>query len=426
MIMPKPFSASQIKKFASCERAWAWHYLEGIISPQGPAAALGGRVHEILERWLGSGVAPDIKTKEGKIATKGIHLLPLPSKSLGVEHSFIFSLGPHKYRGFVDLRLSSADYGNSKQELLSVSADDIRIVLDHKTTGDLKWALSEEGLRNDVQGIIYAKESLDSFDVDSVMLRWVYYPTKGKGKARAVQVTVSREEVDAGMTIIRAYADKMADLRNRYANKKLSVLQVDYNAYACNDYGGCYYQDRCNLSSMERIKSIQRRTNDIMAMTLKERMAQRKAAKQGNTETKGEKGVPVNPPEQDVIPVDTTASEVPDGSVDGTRDPPKKKTRAGRPKGAKNRVVDSEQPGEGTTDFASMLSELLSAVSNHVATDRADKQGTQDLLAKSEDKKAFVSIYVEVLAMPGLDDPIGVATDVWEEYKKEFPAHESK
>lgn len=259
----EPFSASQIKKFVECERKWGWQYLEGIKPPTGAAAELGKRVHAVLENWLRGEGSPDPASKEGKIAMVGLEHLPKPSPYLEVERGFLILYKGLFYLGFVDLGLESED-GQVW-------------VIDHKTTGDFMWALTEEEMPEDIQVVLYSKEGADRHDVDEVSLMWLYYRTRGKAKADPRVTHIGREDIESGMEIIRSYTDVMAEHR---ANET-PVLELTPNAYACPNFGGCPFMDRCKLTGKEKRKSIMAR--DKQKTALSERMQARRK-KKGNEE----------------------------------------------------------------------------------------------------------------------------------------------
>jgi len=94
-------SASEIELYDLCPRKWAFAYIEGKRPPPNESAALGSRVHAILERWLKEGAAPDLLTAEGEIAASGLHLLPPPrTPTLVTEEQFSFTSRRAWYTGF--------------------------------------------------------------------------------------------------------------------------------------------------------------------------------------------------------------------------------------------------------------------------------------------------------------------------------------
>jgi hypothetical protein len=166
--MPKTVSASQIKLWNACQRAWGYRYLEGKKSPQTDSQRLGTREHELWDAWLSKGEVPDpdevfvtdrgVKYP-GKIARAALHLLPPPFSGIECEKEFTLEVDGVRLYGFIDFLT-------------------MEIVGDHKTTTDFKWAMSAEELAEDIQAIIYAKYFFDTHpSAATVELHWVYTRT---------------------------------------------------------------------------------------------------------------------------------------------------------------------------------------------------------------------------------------------------------
>ena len=278
------YSPSQIQTYDLCPRKWGWTYIEGFRSPSTASQQLGTNVHKVLERWLGEGVAPDTHTREGKIATAGLGLLPLPSPDVKVEGYFAFELEGLNFRGYKDLRY--------------VDEDGAVVVLDHKTTSDFKWALTEDDLPVNPQALIYAKDEIDRNDLDSVRLRWIYYlTTRNRERAREVQVEMTREEVNHAMRPIVDTAHEMEHLRLTVLGAKDLPISPD----ACAAYGGCEHADRCKLTTKQRMRAImvqEGKKRMKLADKLKQRaLAKKKQKQQEEVDPVGESTPEMNPPE---------------------------------------------------------------------------------------------------------------------------------
>jgi PD-(D/E)XK nuclease superfamily len=167
-------SASQVQLFRNCQRAWAFRYIQGIESPPGPGAVLGGSVHAQLETYLLGGDL-DFTTEVGYIAASGLAHLPQPgTPGMRVEHEFHF-LGPsgHSYLGYKDVELHP-----------SITRGERGVIIDHKTTSDLRWQKSPETLLTDIQATLYAVDFFrERPNENDVELRWVYYLTRGTKKS---------------------------------------------------------------------------------------------------------------------------------------------------------------------------------------------------------------------------------------------------
>lgn len=189
----------------------------------------------MLERWLRDGVPLDPNTEEGRIALAGISHLPAP-KTGEVEQAFSYSFQGESWEffGYIDWQ-------------------DQTTVIDHKTTGNLKWAKTPDVLKTDVQATIYAgsKFALNP-DLDEVQLKWIYYRTKRSAKSVAMKLNVTREETEKRLLPIIDTAREIVAVRKSAE----SALDLQPNAHECDAFGGCPYVKHCNLSSVERMSAI--------------------------------------------------------------------------------------------------------------------------------------------------------------------------
>lgn len=251
------YSASQIETWGDCPRKWGWDKIDGLPRSTTAAAELGSRVHNQLERWLkGQGFDFHADHVAANLASGATLYLPAP-KAIGleVETSFTDPLetdhGLHSWTGRVDWRLV---------------LDEVTIG-DHKTTSNPVYAKTGESLLTDVQANVYARQALTEFhSLRSVKLQWTYIPTRG-GDPFPVYATLTRDQVDARFGVI----DQIAQEINSARANASSARDLPYNPDACNKYGGCPYQSRCNLSPAESLKALMSNTNP-QEMTLLERL----------------------------------------------------------------------------------------------------------------------------------------------------------
>lgn len=255
-------SPSQVSIFADCQRKWGWQYLEGIRPPQAASAALGERVHAILEEYLKAGVVPDTEETlilgdkvyhPGKIAEQGLHLLPSPGPHLTIEHAF-----SHKgWNGRIDLAYMG----------------EVPVISDHKTSTDPKlWGKSEEDLREDVQALVYAKFALDASGYQEVDLIWNYFQTRPPFKPRQSKVRLNVLEVDAALAPWNELAAEVEGLKKRKG--QIGALDLTPNVHACQKFGGCAFKNNCNLQPEEQLRGFMSQNQ-----TMAEKMAAMKAAK---------------------------------------------------------------------------------------------------------------------------------------------------
>ena len=239
-------SASQVVKVRRCERAYAFEYVEDIKAPSSPKQMFGSQVHSDLEKYLKTGDSlPDTMT--GKVAKAGLQWLPPPGADLLIEHYFTFPwTGAIDVIGYIDC-VSPPGYSTREP-----------LVIDHKTTSDLRWAKTPEMLEVDAQAILYALWAMLRYDVEKVRARWVYYAaTNPKNGNRVPRGTRPVEVIfDALSPIFQA---RLAELDK--AIKKIAVirtferggLDLPPSPEACSMYEGCFYANICSLSPSERL-----------------------------------------------------------------------------------------------------------------------------------------------------------------------------
>ena len=241
-------SASQLETFTTCQRKWAWEKVAGFASDETEATLLGGRVHKILEDYLEHGTLPDQSTREGEIATAGLHLLPPPKlPNQRIEFAFKFrSPRGNVYQGRKDFTLLPAAPG------------DIPLVGDHKTTSDFRWAKSDEDLRTNIQALIYAADELLRARTEAVDLEWIYYRTRGAPQARKTSLRILAEEVDKAFGAAGGIDDAADNLhRVRAVTTKDNILDLPASTDACNLFNRpCPHTFRCNLSPTARLTAV--------------------------------------------------------------------------------------------------------------------------------------------------------------------------
>jgi RecB family exonuclease len=234
-------SPSQVVKFRRCQRAYAFEYVEGITAPSSPKQQFGSSVHKELEAYLRQNTPP-AATPEGEIARAGLVWLPTPGPELLVENKFTFPWGAAiEINGIIDC---AAPPGYACEEPL---------VIDHKTTSDLKWAKTAAMLENDEQAIIYSVWAMLHWNVQRVRARWVYYaatnPKNGPRKPRGCRpIEVLFDSTSPAFAAkLDALARDIGEISIiRTFNKE--GLSLPPSPQSCRMFEGCFYSLDCNLT----------------------------------------------------------------------------------------------------------------------------------------------------------------------------------
>jgi len=242
-------SVSQIETFNSCNRKW-WHER---VMKRGAAErtnVFGVVLHACLERaergedpypkhwdssfdrYSGAETGRVTNTQQAQIKLllkmakeKGWLDLKPGSK---VEHEFKVPLGDDVLVGFIDV-VQPAGGGCDHASLPSVD--------DHKSTGAMKWAETEQDLVDNTQLLVYAKVAHP--EAEHVVLRHNVF-CKDPVSVKRVEVTVNRERIDKEWDKIQQSAKKMAGLRT-----VTDIEQVEPNPRECNNWGGCPFKNEC-------------------------------------------------------------------------------------------------------------------------------------------------------------------------------------
>lgn len=219
-------SVSRIKDYIRCKRIPAWTHFSEERSPQSPPALKGEKIHAMVETWIKTGQLPDMTTDLGQIAAMAIPHLPERGPHVQAETEFVVPLTERAIlRGRMDVYAPP-------------------LVGDLKTTGDDRWALDKDSLREDLQALGYA-HALREMEGDRypgyVDLKWVYTMTTAR-KAWAVDVRISDSEIEHGRGRLKIIADDYV----RKFDLVRNPLELPGNFDACGDYGGCYWAKYCH------------------------------------------------------------------------------------------------------------------------------------------------------------------------------------
>lgn len=249
---PKPprYSAttiSNVKKAREggegCQRKYWWAYVVGLEEPASKAQQFGTRGHAYQERYLKHGEVPDSRTREGVVAQSGLAHLPAPgTPGLRVEESF-------ELRFELDGRELAI---TGTKDFYVAPTDPVQRVMllgDHKFVKDLKWAMSEAQLADDVQANLYSYDNFlryrpDFPRLDLMANRWIYY--QKEGPRASVPTNVVRTFADVAEYFDGKIVPALRDMR-AMVEEKPRLQDVPYNEGMCTAFGGCAHRSRCNL-----------------------------------------------------------------------------------------------------------------------------------------------------------------------------------
>ena len=236
-------SPTQLAKYRQCARIIGFEYVEGIKAPPSPKQQFGSRVHKHLEDWLRHSIMPP-DTPEGLTARQGIGRgwLPDPSPYLLVEHEWLFDVGRD---------LEASGFADCIDPL-----GDRPLVIDHKTTSDLRWAKSPVELATDPQALLYAAWAMLKYRAPVVNIRWIYYAARNREpRTPSGCKPVSGEFRANAPEFLAAFAAVLADARAVQSIRTVGVegLNLKPSPASCGMFGGCFYRDRCNLSGGDRL-----------------------------------------------------------------------------------------------------------------------------------------------------------------------------
>jgi len=235
-------SPSQIVSYRRCKRRIGFEYVEGLRSPPSSKQQFGLDVHTQLENWLKGGTVPD-DSPAGLTAKQGINRwLPAPNNALLIEHKWEIPLE------------HGISLGGIADCVVPPQGDESPIVIDHKTTSNLQYALTPEQLAVDVQALLYATWAGLKYNAREVRARWIYYcasnPKSGKrkpaGTLPAETVIVLPEAVGLMRKVLED-VEEIAMIRQR----QIKGMALKPSPEGCAMYGGCFHKERCNDLTME-------------------------------------------------------------------------------------------------------------------------------------------------------------------------------
>jgi CRISPR/Cas system-associated exonuclease Cas4 (RecB family) len=212
---------SQIATYTTCPRQWWFNKVLGLPVPQKPSAALGEKVHSTIEAYLESG------------DSSVLHVVARPAQAKLDELRALSPLVETKMQRALRNGLTFI----GRIDLLALQQ---RLVVDHKTTSDLKYAKSEEELQQDVQMLSYAYEVYCRNPGPEVRVAHNVLLTRGLPTTRYTETTVSAPQILAGWSRIQDVTDEMLEVA-----QVATPADVKEERSQCEKYGGCAFKEQC-------------------------------------------------------------------------------------------------------------------------------------------------------------------------------------
>ena len=225
----KHISVSQYKTYTDCHKKWYIEKVVGIKTPGTAATEFGSKFHDFMEKWVeshGSIKIPSFMQPYYRASTSFFtQLANLKNPKIEEELNYILPESQVPFIGYVDLQ---SDTGK---------------VEDYKTVGSWKWALREDGLRDDVQMNMYAHLIKDTqtsthyqFNKQTNMMKTVTVPFDPRRGQK------THDLIDQAAMQMQADANK-------------SIEEVEKNIKSCKNYGGCPFREYCtNQCSIKELK----------------------------------------------------------------------------------------------------------------------------------------------------------------------------
>ena len=257
-------SSTQMKQFRECQRKWFFTTQRKIDVGSTAAMRLGSEVHNILEEYAKTGVWTTSPSPAHAIACEALQYLPewgddwQPEVNLAdPEQGPQLFLAGVPFVSYADLYVP-ARYDNEQFEL--------PLIVDYKTTSALHWAKTEAQLKNDIQGVGYARWALEkSFIIDwndteslayfKVRVKFPWLLTKGKSLPRSdcTDFVMSAADTVSPWRGFESDVITMKALAWAAQRAGLEDKDVPGNYSACDSFGGCPHRERCDQITREHM-----------------------------------------------------------------------------------------------------------------------------------------------------------------------------
>ena len=227
----RPFvlSASQIDVFAGpsgCQAKWGFQYISRLPRRTSESAERGTRLHKIQEAYLKHGLYPaDHGEPIARLAMAGWKHLP-PREAVD----------PRMVEGNFSLKRDGIDW-TGQIDLLHVSKGRVWVI-DHKTTGNPRYALTPTTIRENIQAMLYTWAAGELSGLREIDLRWIYYQTNTTGKTWTTDARISTAEAS---DFLQKKIDAPAKRAIQLLRERPDPQTLPKNPAACGAYGGCPY-----------------------------------------------------------------------------------------------------------------------------------------------------------------------------------------
>ncbi len=221
-------SASGLKTFRSCPARWAFRKLDGHEEPGTPATERGKSVHREMELYGKLGILPT-----SKMALALVEYAPPPGVA-ECEVPVMYETPSSRWLGYID---AVCDWVNSSYQPLGTN--DRVILIDYKSTSNLKYAMTPDELRDDVAANIYAWEAYLG-GAKWVWGKWLY--VDGRGRVEPVGFSLPLSSVTEKMIQL----DGEAAVMQAWSASGASANDLPKRPSACWAYHSrCPHYERC-------------------------------------------------------------------------------------------------------------------------------------------------------------------------------------
>lgn len=256
-------SPSQIKTFRRCARRWYYEKLVGLRPPPTAALQRGTDLHTCVEHRIMHG---EYKGTDDIVAIAQ------------AGEAYLDNIAANFKRGDVLIECK-VDLTEGLALPLTGRADVVDLadhkVIDHKTTSNFRWCVPPFQLRTDVQALSYVMWAKTAQQMKMpVEFQHIYYRTRGKPAVKETTVSISSAGLDSGWKSLCQTVDTMAE--NALVQH---AGDVQPNASACKDYGGCPFVMHCE--GLGDVVSGPARPQEVREMDWKAKLKARKEEQAG-------------------------------------------------------------------------------------------------------------------------------------------------